>query len=93
MRTAIFIFDDFVSNLKSILDCFSKAGLKLNPGKSPFGFSEMIFLAFTVTSERMQHEKRVCSNFLFTPKKPESLKMIRHFVAFFSLFWIFYTKT
>ena len=86
LGTAAKTFEEFIANREAIFECVQKTGLRLTPSKCEFGLKEMTFLTNTITSEGMSPNKTKVTDFLATLKPPKTIKQIRRFIGFSSIF-------
>ena len=71
-----------IANLKEILECIRKSGLKLSPQKCEFGKGSVTFLGSKITSSGMAPITEKTDKFLHSLKPQRTLKQVRRFIGF-----------
>ena len=75
-----------MKNLRTVLQCLQKAGLKLSIAKSRFEVQEVDFLRRTITAKTVAPQKQKIAKFLEKVKIPRSKKALQRYIGFLNYY-------
>ena len=73
-------------NLKQIIDCVRKSGLKLSSAKFIFGTTKINFLGNILTPAGIHPESKKKDKFLSKMKMPQTVKQVKRLIGFVQFF-------
>ena len=78
--------EQLIKNLRAVLQCLRKAGLKLSMTKCHFGVQEVEFLGRTITTKGVAPQKQKIAKFLERVKFPRSKKALQRYIGFLNYY-------
>ena len=79
-------FEQVIPNLRLILKCLCRPGLKLLPEKCVFGSEKVSFLGYVITTEGLRPEKDKIEKFLRNLETLKSVKKVKRLIGFLQFF-------
>ena len=79
-------FQQLIKDLRAVLQCLRKAGLKLSMAKCHFGAQEVDFLGRIITRKGVAPQKQKVTNFVEKVKFPRSKKTLQKYIGFLNYY-------